>query len=250
MAIWDVFKSNAPAAPAPVANQAPAAQPGMPSGAGIDAVGGQVPTQQPQEQQSNNPLDAFSSIWAPKEGAPVESANNANLVPKEYVNLPADALAKAAQGVDFTKQVPQELMQKVMAGDPAAIMAAMNLVAQNALQYSVQIGSTVTNQAMNKGNQEFESTLQNRFRDMSSRDAVYGGDNKFLSHPTVQPVAELIRNQILQRNPAATAKEVEQAVVGQLKAMGSVFNPSEASPQVTEAQQQIKRGEDFSQFMN
>lgn len=249
MSVFDaIFGSKPAAAPSP-APQAPAVQPGMPSGAGINAEGGQVPTAPANETQSNNPLDAFASMWAPQEGSKDAASSNPNLVPKSYVDLPADALANAARGVDFTKQLPQELMQKAMSGDPSAIIQAMNLVAQNSLQYAVQIGGTVTNQALNKGTQEFESTLQNRFRDMSSRDAVYNENNKALSHPAVQPVAELIRNQILQRNPAATAKEVEQAVLGQLSAMGQIFNPAAQSPQATEAQRQIKQGEDFSNFL-
>ena len=210
--------------------------------------GGAAPQQQEQQQ---NPLDSFSSIWqnASKEG----QQDQAKAGPESYgVKIDDAAIRGAASKIDFVKEVPQELLQKATQGDIGALLQVINGVGQMALAHSTQINGNMLNHSLSSGFDKFGNTLQDKFKDFSTRDRVYSAgteEAKVLSHPAIQPLVETARRQILQNNPAATSAEVEQQLVSYFKQVGTAFGGGQQSQQSSQPNGQASdKMQDFSNF--
>lgn len=236
MGIWDIFSPKQEAA----VNEGQTANPSMPQGAAVQSTNGQVPTE---TAAAVDPLASFAKMWE----KPADSAASSAMVPQSYLDIKPDDISKAAQSVDFTKSIDPALMQKALAGDVQSLVSMMNSVAQNSLAYSVQLNSNLANQAVNKGVQTFETSMSSRVRDISSSEAVYGGENKALSNPAVRPLVEAMRTQFLAANPNASTKEVQTHLNDYMAEVAKVFNPQ--AQQAQQPQASRNSGDDFSLFL-
>lgn len=209
---------------------------------------------QQQQQQQQDPLDSFNSIWqnpntAGKEGQVAKGPEGQKT---SYVNLDQEGIKKFVGGINFTKDIPQELMQAASSGDMGALIQIINGVGQSALAQSLHFNGHVVNESLNSGFSQFNSSLESKFKDYSSKDRLYSSeDAKVLSHPAIQPLVETARRQILQNNPAATSAEVQQQLVSYFKEVSSAINPSQQQSQQTgNTSNQADNIQDFSSFFN
>lgn len=237
MGIWDIFSPKQEAA----VNEGQNASPSMPQGAAVQSTNGQVPTE---TAAAVDPLASFAKMWE----KPADSASSSAMVPQAYLDIKPDDISKAAQSVDFTKSIDPALMQKALSGDVQSLVAMMNSVAQNSLAYSVQLNSNLANQAVNKGVQTFETSMSSRVRDISSSEAVYGGDNQALSNPAIRPIVETMRTQFLAANPNASTKEVQTFLGDYMAELSKAFNP-QAQQQQQQTPASRNSGDDFSLFL-
>ena len=215
--------------------------------------------QQPQQQQQN-PLDSFTQLWQnpsqagqqTQQGQTQQTNVAAGPESRQYVNTDLNAISGFTKNINFAQNVPPELMEAAMGGDPKAMINIINGVAQSALAHSLQLNGSALNASLNSGLQQFGTTLEGKFKDFSTKDRVYSSeDSKILSHPAIQPLVETARRQILQNNPAATSAEVQQQLVSYFKEVSSAISPSQQqSQQAGNSGPQVDNSQDFSNFFN
>lgn len=188
---------------------------------------------------TNSPLDSFKDLW--KDGGTGGQQSTDPFASPLFQTDPAK-IREAAGQIDFLSQVPQELMQKAMAGnDPQAFMAVMNSVAQNALATSLQLATATTEQAGQRIGQRFNTALPGRFKDMQLQSTK--PTNPALSHPAAQPMLQAVRQQIKAQNPDMSAEQIQQMAEGYLSSFASEItgaDPSRPKPQASDD------GDDFN----
>lgn len=204
--------------------------------------GGQPGQGQPgqQQQTQNSPLDGFKDLWKTD-----PNANNANSDPfaSPLFQTDPNKIREAAGKMDFLSQIPQEMLQKAMAGnDPQSFMQVMNAVAQNVLATSLQLGTATTEQAGSLMAKRFDAALPGRFKNFQLQSQA--PTNPALSHPAVQPLLKSVREQISRQNPDLPAAEVTKMAEDYFSQMMTAVqqNDPNAPPKQTAAED----GSDFN----
>lgn len=277
MSVWDIFggpkQQTQQAAPQPNPVQQ-TNQTGIPSGAGMSGNQGVVPVNpttganppQNQQQEQANPMDAFVSLWNPQPAQDQQAGQNnqqqqtqqnnqqqtqqaqaSATVPQSYIDLDANTVNQLAGKVNFMQNIPQDLRDRAMKGEPAAIMEMMNVVQQQGFAMALQVAGKLSNQAVTAGVKEVNGSFDSRFRDLSSRDVIYSGDTgKKYQHPAVAPIVESLRQQALQKNPHATDSEIQQTVEAYLTNLGGYLNTNQQTR--NGGGNSIQDAQDFSKF--
>ena len=97
-----------------------------------------------------DPLAGMAALWKndPNNPAPADPMRG------PILNSDPAKIIEAASKVDFLKNVPAELMQRVNSGnDPAALSELINAVAQQTLATATQIGAATVEQGLQRNNQ-------------------------------------------------------------------------------------------------
>lgn len=199
-------QAPAPASPAAVAGgaagpatqqQAPA-NPGAAPGAMIDAAG-QPPAGGPQ-----NPLDNFTSMFAPREntGAKAPSLTDPYLTP-----LDPAVLKQQVANANFAAAIPQETLQKAMQGDAQAFADAINHASREAFQAATQLSHGLAEHGARTAADRVSSSLDSRIRNFQIR--TQNTNNEALAHPAVAPMLNAVKIQIAQSNPNLTPELVQ-----------------------------------------
>lgn len=246
MAIMDMFKGLVGATPP----QAPA-NPNVPTGVADPgqplpgtqqtpqtAVNGVVP-EQTQTQAAASPLDAFNKIW--------ETENTPSPDQNIFANFDPAKITEAAKKADFTKQLNQETLQQIQAGGPEAVQAMMQ--ALQSVAQSVYANSTISNvkmmeQALAKQAAQYESRLPSMVKKLSANESLLAA-NPLLSNPAVQPLVGALQEQLVRKNPNATAAEIQQQVADYFSALGNTFGQKPADPSKTA---KVPKSEDWESF--
>lgn len=188
-------------------------------------TGGQQPQGTNTPPQSS-PLDGFAELW--KTNANPDSTGSGDPFTQPLFSTDPAKIREAASQIDFLQAVPQELMQKAMSGnDPQSFMQVMNAVAQNALATALQVSTQTVEQAGSKIGERFNKALPNRFKDLQITSAQ--PTNPVLSHPAVQPMLNMVRNQIKMANPDATPQQVNQMAEDYLSKFAGALQPQSGS---------------------
>lgn len=207
-------QANQPAPPGNIpAPQVPAAQ--TPNGEASAPVP-QVP------ETPADPLDAYKDLWNTDPNSAAQSA------PESYMpELSQETLAKTMGGVDFTKHISPDLMATINAGGEeatAAMLQAINTVAQQSMMQATLVASKLSNQGISKAASKFQETLPEFLRSQQAN--TYARDtNPLFNNPAVKPVMEATQAQILQKFPNATPAEVTKMTQDYILAMGQAFAP-------------------------
>jgi len=242
-------QNPAPSAPTGVAN------PGQPlpgtQASQQTAPNGTVPSQSQtmnpdptQNQTPASPLEAFKDIWQTPPTDPNSTANQSM-----FANLDPAKLMESAKRVDFAKAVTPEILQKIQAGGPeasAALMEAMNTVAQMGYAQSALATTKIVEQALAKAQEQQNAQLPTLVKKLSTTEATLA-NNPLLQNPAVRPMFEALQSQLLMKNPNASSAEIQQQVGDFFSALGSTFAP--AAPQ-TAQQKAARTEEDWSKFLS
>lgn len=180
---------------APPQNAAPAPAPTAPPS----------PTPAPPPEQ-NSPLDAFKSMWQTdgKSG----TAENPDPFSAPLFNSDPAKIREATSQMDFSRELPQELMSRVMAGnDPQAIVEMVNAVAQKALATSLQLATATTEQAGQRMGERFKTALPSQFRDLQIQNQR--PSNPILDHPATKPLLDSVRQRLKLQNPDWQPQQIQ-----------------------------------------
>lgn len=254
MNIMDLFRPSASQAnqgSTPAAMQPPSGSqtPGQPlpgTTQGNPTVpSGTAPAQQADPSQANqsssvSPLDTFKDIWKTTE---IPGANSASI----FGELDPKKLMESASRVDFTKSLTPELLAKVQAGGAEGVQAlqqAMNNVAQNAYAQNALATVKIVEQALSKHSDNFGAQLPSMVKKLSANESLLA-NNPLLSNPAIQPLVGALQEQLVRKNPNATAAEIESQVNQYFQALGSSFAPKTESSKSGSAS---KTEEDWGKF--
>lgn len=247
--IMSLFKggANPTPAPAPTNNPSGAANPGQPL-PGVDPNNPTVPSGTPAPTPANPP----AQTPAPAPASPFDGLQDiwqtpANPTPEEPIipNVDPAKLMEAAGKVDFTKSITPEILQKIQAGGEGASQAfltAMNSVAQTAFAHSAMATTKIVEQSLGRQAEKFNKDLPSQIRKLSANESLLA-ENPLLSNPAVQPLVVALQEQLVRKNPQATAGEIQTQINNYFGALGKAFNPDKPA-----ASQSGKKEEDWSAF--
>lgn len=242
-------------ATAPVAQPAPANA----NGSGGPAAQQQQPansqvSQQAQAAQTTpqapaggpqNPLDSFAAYFKPQQRDP--KAPQAPTLRDPYLTpLDPTAFKQQVAQANFTSGIPQETMQKAMAGDAAAFQEAINSAAREAFSAAAQLSHGLAENATRTGIERMDGMLDGRIKNYSLRNQ--NTTNEALNHPAVAPMLNAVKIQIAQSNPALSPIEVQTQAEQYFEQMSSVLQGSKQ-----QSQQPVNTGPketDFSSYLS
>lgn len=229
MSIFDIFNANPN--PAHVQQPAAAAPPGnIPDAANV-ATDGTVPAATPAsdatpvvaEQENQNPLDEFKTLW---DAVPIDKGAppvNEGFVPLDPVKL-QEIVSKAS----FTNTITPENIQAITAGGEGAVQAfqdSMNAVAQQVMMQSTLAANKMTEQALTKALATQDAKLPQLMRQYQTLDS-----NPLFTNPAVKPVMEAVQSQLAVKNPNASATELAKMAQNFVTVMGEAFAPKTDTP--------------------
>lgn len=175
----------------------PAANPAaMPGAAGTPAAGG------PQ-----NPLDSFVDMFKPR---PIDPKAPKTPTMADPILGPMDPAAFKQQvaQANFAAAIPQETMQKALAGDTAAFAEAINAAAREAFAASAQLSHGLVEHGARTAAERVNTSLDSRIRNFQIK--TQNTSNEALAHPAVAPMLNAVKVQIAQSNPNLTPEAVQQ----------------------------------------
>ncbi|MAP95966.1 MAG: hypothetical protein CMK07_13545 [Ponticaulis sp.] len=230
MNIFDLFNKGQQAQqqPAPQQQQQPAAAaPGnLPADAGDVNNGneggepnGTVPPAATDEGKSDDPLDTFKDLWE-------NSSNEPNEL--KLTEFSKEDLIKAAQKVNFSDSLNQDLIKQVAAGGEEAVSAMsqlLNTFGQQLLAHSAGVSSQLSKRNITEAVGGVNPKIEQAIRNYTSQNDL-SASHKQLQHPSVKPVADAVRQQLLSKYPDASPNEISDMTVNYLEQMGTITKPA------------------------
>jgi hypothetical protein len=257
MAIMDMFKTMMganPAAlqqpngnPAAQANQQQAVQLPQQQAAANPTADPLNPTfGQPEPKQEKSPLEDFSKLWTidPK----TDAAQQASLGDFAF-SVDQAAIKKATQNIDFTKAITPEILAKVQAGGEgamAAMLSAMNTMAQEAVRNSVLVSAGIVEGGIKSSGANTEKLLPSLVRKSNISNALRE-DNPLFSNPATAPMLSMLESQLTRKFPNATPTEITEHARKFLVDFATVAKDLDpAAQQAQQAQAKVPVISDFS----
>lgn len=195
MSMFDLFK--APAQPVAAQPQAPVTPPPT------DNAGGNGNGQNPNGINTPvNPMDAYANMFASK------ADDGSNAPPS--LSLSDEALGKVLPSLNFSQDVPQELMDKALTGDAKSLIEIMTHVSRNAYKTSMQHNAAVTNQFVSsRSDYDLKNGVSNQVRSGLTAQELSTIPN--YSHPVVRVEVDRVANAFQAQHPDASPQQVAQA---------------------------------------
>lgn len=151
-------------------------------------------------------LDKFSDMWT------IKPEDMPKAPESPFAGVTPEAIQAVASKTDFSKVITPEIMSAISAGGEgatAAMMQAMNLVAQHG--YATNAGATMKliESALTKQREQFQAELPNLIKNQSVNNNLRSS-NPIFNHPAAAPMLASITNQLQLKNPTATAEQIQQ----------------------------------------
>lgn len=194
-------------------------------GAPGNPKGGQGPNSRSPANNPNNPesmeggLDVFANLF---NNEPGEGETQA---PRFAIN--AETLTKAAGSLDFTKSLPPDLMEKIKAGDGAAMFEAMQHIGRTAYQTAIQHTTGVADRYIeSRLTYENDHVMPKRMREMLAMQNVAGENAEMLDNPVVKSHLKLITSNLAKQYPDADPKWLGDKAKAYFLDMAKAINPN------------------------
>lgn len=225
MSIMDFFKTPEPVAAgiqAPVSPPVPPSPPTTPDGKMPGTNQGHV-----------NPLDAYAKVF--------ENVNTPGDIPPSFTIDPK-VLSEVSGSLNFTNNIPADLMQKATSGDANAMVQLMNHVAQQAYQASLHHSSALTDKFVNARSSFDLKSVGSKVKGELTNTAMAAIPN--YKHPAVKLQLNMIADAMSRQNPDASPQEIAKAASQYIQDLASAINPTTGNSQ----QSKESSGEDWSAY--
>lgn len=192
----------------------------------------------------SNPLDNFKDLW---KNPDTSGQPPADPFSQPLFNTDPTKIVEASQKANFLSQIPQELMQKAMSGqDPQAFMEVINSVGQQSLALALQLSTATIEQAGSKIGERYKQDVPNRFKDVQLNSIK--SSNPVLSHPSAEPMLQMLRGQIRKNEPNLSADEINRKAEEFLTTFAGQLSPG--SQGEGNSGPNSKEGTDWSTWLN
>lgn len=188
------------------------------------------------------PLAEFGNLWnnIGSDGKPVTP-----VIPEPLYKVDPKQLMDIAGATDFKSVVTPEVLAAMVAGGEkgvAAAMEAMQKMSQAVYANSAVAATKIAEAGITKAAQQFEARLPAIVRNQSVADSL-SQKNPALRDPAVVPIVEMIRNQMSQKYPNATAQELQDQAERYFLAAGEAFKPAQVQQEA-----KVSPNEDWDTF--
>jgi hypothetical protein len=228
--------------------------PGANNPSGVNQPGVAFPGSDPQNPMvpagtadpQTTPLDAFSTLWeTPKvdPNAPPSDPNN------YFATLDPAKVMESAKKVNFAnQQVTPEMLAEVAKGGPDAVKVMMQLINQSSQAVygqSALATASIVQKALDAQREQFQKQLPGILKNQLVSDSL-ATENPIFTNPALQPMVDMVRQQVLQKFPTATQAETKQQIVSFFNAMQGELQPK---PTVS-AKQKAADGMDWDSWVS
>lgn len=222
------------------------------------------PTAQQQSAKPSNPADGqvnaakaainadggkttemkYEEIWK-QEAAPIVNQG-------PVFSTDQQKFSEAVAGMDFTKSVPQELMQKALAGDAQSLMGLLNRVGQNAFSAATISSRDMVEHATKKTGGSLEQQVREAVR-VALSEANLTKANTAFNDPLVQPLLKEVNGRLRSKFPEASPEELAQKSQQMLMQIATKIvsgSPEEVArqKQETDSKEKVTKGQDWEQW--
>lgn len=191
-----------------------------------------------------SPFDAFKDVWQTPQNSPADPQAPI------FGEVDPQKLMETAGKVDFAKAVTPETLQAITAGGEGAAVAfaqAMNKVAQTVYAQSAFATTKIVDQALAKAQESYDARLPSMVKKLSVNENLQTS-NPHLSNPALAPLVSALSEQLVRKNPNATAAEIQSQVNDYFAAIGTSFAPVAPETPASKAAAAKAKSEDWSNF--
>jgi hypothetical protein len=177
------------------------------------------------EVKQEAPLAEFKDLWKnePKldaAGKPIVENNSI------FGQVDSAALLKAAQQIDFTKDiVTPEVLQAIQAGGEqgtAAFLSVLNKSNQLVYAKSAEVTTALIEKGLREAEGRFVDKLPQHVRAANVSDLV--SQNPMFNDPAARPIIDMVVKQLQANNPNATPRELDEMAGKYFTQFGSTLN--------------------------
>lgn len=187
-------------------------------------------------------LDAFKDMWnLTDEEKPKDPVS-------PFATVTPEAIQKVAGNTDFSKVVTPEMMTAISAGGEqaaAAMIQAMNAVAQQTYAQSAQASMRLIENALSTQREQLTAELPNLVKQQNVSDSLRNS-NPIFAHPAASPMLQALQQQMQLKNPTATAEQIKQKAEEYLVSFATAVVPQKPQSQQQSA---ALKGSDFSDWI-
>lgn len=250
MSIFDLFgkapdTSRNPNLQAPV-NTGPGQIPeGTGTGTGgnaATAANGVTPTLNPDTgtEASKSPFAEFEKLWETPTVDPTKG-------PEPLYKIDPNQIMSIANKTDFKGLITKEQRAAMATGGQAgmeAMLDAIQTVGSNIYANAAVAATKIAESGIVRSQKDFEGKLPSFIKNQNLSESL-GTKNPALNDPAVAPLVGLVKNQMSQKYPNASAAELQSMAEKYLLAAGNAFAPQ---ADTSSQQQQGSAGEDWEAF--
>jgi len=197
MSIMDMFRTK-PATPVDPS----VSNPTVPGSGTPGNKDGTAPAAFPVKAEGDkSPLAGYEKLW--------DNDPNAKPMPSAVptFNVDPKKLMDAARGIDFSKAIPADLLEKAAKGDTVALGQAISAAAQAGYAQSAHANTQIVKEALTQQAKVFkDEILPQILRNHSVSQTLQ--EDSLLTNTATAPLVEAARTQIAQKYPNASAAEI------------------------------------------
>lgn len=156
-----------------------------------------------------DPMDSFKELWAPVEK---KEGQEEEFNPGALFNLDPASIQKSVSAINFADMITAEQLTAIQGGGEEAVKAfaaALNGTASKVMTLSTTASAKMIESAMSRASGAMDKKIdsQTKAHQVSSQLQEL---NPALNSAAAAPITAMIKSQILQKYPTATAAEVTQ----------------------------------------
>lgn len=185
-----------------------------------------------QNSKDNPSTETYGDLWqltkeeTERTNKPQFEAFGADVTPEKII--------EAARKVDFTNSIPKDIMEKILAGDQASLLQAINNVGQSAYAQSAMTSVNAAREVADKQNAHWQTQLPGLVRELTQRNEL-GEDNPLANDPATKPMYDMMLKQFQTKYPEATSEQLRTHTTSYLKqfvlkAGGTLPEPAKEDP--------------------
>ena len=189
-------------------------------------------------------LERFAEMFAPKQVDPA-APKTPGLGDPYLTPLDPAAFKAQVQNANFAASIPQDVLAKAMAGDPAAFASAINIAAQEAFSAATTLSHGLSEHSARTVADRVSNSLDGRIR--NSLIKGQNTSNAVLANPAVAPVFNAIKSQIAQNNPQLAPADVQQQAEQYFSEMSDAMTAPQRQAETTKNAPKVQ---DFSYLLD
>lgn len=167
------------------------------------------------QQAQVNPLDKFKDLFKPPvgpDGKPIAAEG-----PKPIFNFDEGKFNEQLSKLNFSSNIPQELITKALSGDPEAFSESLNHMARQVYSYNMHTTMKMVEHAVTSQLGALRGELPNMIQSHQIKGTLQ--EDPVLSNPALAPMRQALETTFAAKFPHATQDQIKQHVTEYLGAV-------------------------------
>lgn len=167
------------------------------------------------DQGNIDPLAVYAKMFDKATAESDDVAPSFQLDPK--------VLAEVSSKLNFTQDIPPDLMQQAMAGDSNALVQIINLAAQSSYKAALSHTSTLTDKFVGARTEHGLKNVGSKVKQELTNSALSGTPN--YNHPVVKRQLNMVAESLSAQHPDATPQEIAGMAAKYIQDLAQAISP-------------------------